>query len=107
MTALEDYKYGLHQELDNGVDEEAAYWPEKDTVTMDTINDLGDARGNEIAAVPCPRSLISFFSPLTFDVNLVSTEPDVKANEIHPSLFSLFTFVSFSKQSSDKQLQCT
>ena len=43
MTTLEDYKYGLHQELDNGVDEEAAYWPEKkDTVTTDTTNDLGD-----------------------------------------------------------------
>ena len=44
MTTLRDYKYGLHQELDNGVDQEAAYWPEKkDTVTTDTTKDLGDA----------------------------------------------------------------
>ncbi len=44
MTNLEDYKNGLHQKLDNGVDQEAAYWPEKkDTVTTDTTKDLGDA----------------------------------------------------------------
>ena len=44
MTTLRYYKYGLHQELDNGVDQEAAYWPEKkDTVTTDTTKDLGDA----------------------------------------------------------------
>ena len=43
MTTLGDYKYGLHQELDNGVDEEAAYWPEKkDTVTTDISGVLGD-----------------------------------------------------------------
>ena len=43
MTTLEDYKNGLHQKLDNGVDQDAAYWPEKkDTVTTDTTNDLGD-----------------------------------------------------------------
>ena len=43
MTTLGDYKYGQHQELHNGVDEEAAYWPEKkDTVTTDITNDLED-----------------------------------------------------------------
>ena len=43
MTTLEDDKYGLHQELDNEVYQEAAYWPEKkDTVTTNVPDDVGD-----------------------------------------------------------------
>ena len=44
MTNLEDYRNGLHQKLDNGVDQDAAYWPEKkDTVTTNVPDDVGNA----------------------------------------------------------------